>query len=154
MTVRADHQTGTYPTLTFSIVHRPQDAVHDAIDRNSSTSKALGTHEQLGPDDPVLMGPSQIGCGHVVEVRFMQEHAATLEIEIEERLQVREMVSGSERFRRFPTKLDTVPFSQCEHHLGLQAAFDVHVQVGFRHSPNESAHLRHEDSLFLWSLGE
>ena len=58
-------------------------------------NEALRADEEFGADHPVLVGPAQVGAGHVVEVACGDEDLTALEIEVEEGLEILEPVCSA-----------------------------------------------------------
>jgi len=92
----------------------------------------LRVEEDLGVADVVGQGARHVGGGHVVKILLGQQHAGAGVVQIEERLQIVEGISGAHFLNRGVGQLDAVALGQREHQFGFERAFDVDVQFGFR----------------------
>ena len=123
----------------------------------SRSVKPCGADEDLGADHGISMGAPKIGAGDVVEILLLHQHAAALVVEIEERLQVVEPVGGAQRLGHFPARAQAVAHGQLQQVLGLDAAFQVHVQLGLRQTADECVEIGHSDDQFVrlrgWRIG-
>jgi hypothetical protein len=89
--------------------------------------------------------PTQIGSGHVAKIVLSDQDLAALEVQVEERLEVLEPVGGPQGVRRLPAQRHAVAGGEVYHQLGLDAALDVHVQVGLGQAADEFFDADHQE---------
>src|SRR5262252_1501139 len=80
----------------------------------------------------LLLGFLHVGPGQVVEVSPLPQNIGALIVEVQKVLEVPEVISRAKGLDRGIWKLDAVTPSKREHHLGLERALDVQMQLGFR----------------------
>jgi hypothetical protein len=77
---------------------------------------------------PALMCPAQIAQRQVKVVTLLSQNGYVVVVEVEERLQVRELVPRREVVDIAVRKRDPIPFGQPEDCVGLQGALKVNMQ--------------------------
>src|SRR5262249_13853636 len=102
--------------------------------------------EDLDLPDVLLAAAREVGAGEVGEVLDRVQHRRALIVEIEEILQLREAVSLAQRLDGVIGELDPVAPGKRQHHLRLQRAFDVEVQLAFRQLRDEAAGIGHRSA--------
>ncbi len=128
----AQDQVRGHAVATMRVVHRvaqPRD--HD-LHRDAAIGVRLRIEEQLGVDDVVRVRACEVRHRERVEVAAIAEDGAARVIEIEERLEVVEVVGGADRLDRGVRQRHAVLAGEGEHHLGLERAFDMEVQLDLR----------------------
>src|SRR5882672_4566339 len=100
----------------------------------------LRIEEDLGVHDAVGAGALEVGLRHRVEVLLVAQHGRPGVVEIEERLQIVEGVGAPQRVDRRILQVDAMLAREGEHHLGLERALDVQVQLGLRDAADEAFH--------------
>lgn len=78
----ADHQPDAHAMIAARFLHGVEHAGHQIHDGNAMLDEALRTDEEFRTDHAILVGPTQVGAGHVVKSRPVW--LAALEIKIEE----------------------------------------------------------------------
>ena len=78
-----------------------------------------------------------------MEILLVAQHVHALVVDVEEGLQVFEFVGGAHLFHRVEGEIDSVASGDLEHQIGLEAAFDMHMQFGFRQGANEIVRWSH-----------
>ena len=111
------------------VVHRVAQAADDDLHRDAACGVRLRIEEQLGVHDAVGVRAGEVRHRERVEVAAVAQHVAARVIEVEERLEVVEVVRGAYRFDRRVGQRDAVLGREAEHHLGLERALDVKVQL-------------------------
>ena len=148
MALCADQQAGTDAIVPGGVAHRRQHAVHHRGNRHPAFGKALRTDEDLGADHRVGVGTPQIGTGDGVKVTFLHQDATALVIKIEERLQIAELVGRPQSLGRLPARPHAVARRQFEQQFGLDAALQMHVQLGLWDAADECVEF-HSDNQFV-----
>jgi hypothetical protein len=100
----------------------------------------LRVEEDFGMGDAVSRRAIEIGDCQVPEILGGNEDIGALIIDVEKVLQAREAVGGPDLLDRPEGDVDPVPPGKREHQLGLEAALDVDVQLGFRQSADEAVY--------------
>ena len=98
----------------------------------------LRVEEHLGVDHALGGRPLEIGQGELVEVLLGDEHGAAGVVEVEEGLEVGEDVGLPHGFDVGVGQVDAVAVGQGEHHLRLERAFDVEVELGLGQLEHEA----------------
>src|SRR5438132_1587245 len=116
----------------------------DSFDERPNGHAALGMRlrieENLGVANVLLLGLFQVSPGKIIEVQLAKKHPAALVINVEKRLQIRELIGSLDLVRRFVWKVDAVPQSKFKHQLRLERALDMQVQLCFRHALDKTLH--------------
>ncbi len=89
----------------------------------------LRIEEQLGVHHVVRVRAGEVRHREGVEIAAVAKDVAAGVVEVEERLEVGKMVGGTDRVDRRIRQLDPMLGREAEHHLGLQRALDVEVEL-------------------------
>ncbi|MCY1518135.1 hypothetical protein D9M68_528430 [compost metagenome] len=111
--------------------------VDHRLHRHAARRVRLRVEEHLGVHHLVGRGALQVGPGHVVEVLLLEQHARAGVVDVEKALQVGEGVGAAQLFHAGIRDRDTVSLREREDQLGLERAFDVHVQLGLGHGAQQ-----------------
>jgi hypothetical protein len=117
------------PQRASAVALRPDQPVDHRAHRHAARGVGLRVEEQLGVDDAIGVGPREVRDRQVVEVLGVAQHVAAGVVDVEERLQVGELVGAAQRLDRPPAEIDAVAGRLGQHHLGLERALDVQVQL-------------------------
>ena len=63
-------------------------------------------------------------------------------------MQVVKLIRGAQSFGRLPLQAHTIAIGQSQQELRLNAAFQMHVQLGFRQTSDECVKIDHSDDQF------
>ncbi len=137
VTEEAHDQARADAKFAFGVADGAMQPADHGCKGDAARSVTLRVEEHLDVADIVSMGPLQIGECQVVKVLLGDEHRHAPIVEVEKVLEVTELIGLPQRFNEFIGQLDSIPPRQCEHHLGLEAAFDVNMQLAFRQSRNQ-----------------
>ncbi len=137
MTLRTDQQTGADAIILCRVSHGSQHAMHHRLDRDAALGEALRPNKDLGTNHGVSVRAAQIRSRDVVEVALLRQDTAAFVVEVQECLQV----AGTDRRRGVPPGSPTEAANHCAPRspatLGLDAAFQVHMQFGLGHRADE-----------------
>jgi hypothetical protein len=134
VTVNAQDVRGAYgPRVLDCAKH----TVHDGFERHTALGKALRAKKQLSSTNALFAGFRKIRSSHIVEVLLSYENSATFEIERKKVLKVCELISGTESIFRGPPQGNPISPSHAKEHFRFQRAFQMHVKLSFRNSPDE-----------------
>jgi hypothetical protein len=112
-------------------------AVNDRFDRHAARGMRLRVEEHLGVHHVVGGGALQVSPGHVEEVLLLQQHAGAGVVDVQEALQVGEGIGLAQLLDAGVGNAHAVALREREDELGLQRAFDVHVQLGLGHGAQQ-----------------
>src|SRR5262249_44207505 len=112
-------------------------AEHD-LERDAARGVGLRVEEQLGVDDVVGVRAREVGHREGVEVAPVAQNAAAGVVEIEERLEVGELVGGTDGVDGGVGQADAVFWRETEHHLGFERALDVEVELDLGQAADEA----------------
>jgi hypothetical protein len=125
----AQDQLARDAVAAMRVVHRvAQPGDHD-LHRDAARGVGLRIEEQLGVHHVVGVRAGEVRHRERVEVAAVAEHGAAGVVEVEKRLQIVEVVGGAHRGDRGVRQRDAVLAGQAEHHLGLERALDVKMQL-------------------------
>ena len=113
------------------------DAADHVGDRHAARRVALGIKENLDMAHAIGGGAVEIGCRQIEEILLRQQHRHALIVDVEEILEVGEIIGGTDRFHTIKYEADAIALRQRKHHLRLQAAFNVQVQLGLGQAGDE-----------------
>jgi hypothetical protein len=125
------------PRVRSASFHARRQPVDHRAERHAAVGVGLGVEEDLGMGPAVGLQPAEIGQGQVLEVGLGEQDARALVIDVQEVLQVGERVGGADLVHRLERQDHPVALGQLEHQLGLEAALDVHVQLGLGQAADE-----------------
>ena len=120
------------------------------LDRIAAVGVGLGVEEDLGVASAVGGGAAEIGQRQVAEVGLGAQHVGALIVDVEEVLEIAEVIGRAERLDRGEGQGDAVAPGELEHLLGLEAAFDVQVQLSLRKAADEVGKVGHEQGVSVW----
>ena len=104
---------------------------------NAARGVSLRVEEDFDVHDVIHLHALQIRPGQIVKIVLITQHVGTGIVEIEKRLQVREIVRGAQFDHTRMGERDAVLFRFRKHHLRLKRAFDVQMQFGFGETRDE-----------------
>jgi len=138
MAQKAQDQLRADIVAPLGVVHRVAQAADHDLHRDTARGVSLRIEEQLGVDHAIGVRAREVRHRERVEVAAIAQHVAAGVVEIEERLQVVEVVRGAHRVDRGVRQRDAVLAGEAEHHLWLERALDVEVQLHLREPANET----------------
>ena len=103
---------------------------------------ALGIEEDLGVTHPIVGSPVEVGGHEVIEVIRGAEDLATLVVDVEERLEVAEPVGGMDLVDVLERQRQPVSGGEAEHHVRLQRALYVDMQLRLGKTGDQIIHDR------------
>ena len=112
-------------------------------ERDPAGGMPLRVEEHLDVPDIVGVCAFEIGPGQVIEILLRNEHGHGLIVDVEKVLQVAESVRLPQRLDRRIGQADAVAARQREHHFGLEASFDVNVQLTFGEPLDQTVRVLH-----------
>ena len=92
----------------------------------------LRIEEYLRVQHILHLGLRHISPGHVVEVALLPQDIGSLIIKVQKLLEALEGICCAQCVDRRIGQRNPVATGKREHHLGLERALDVHVQLRFR----------------------
>ena len=113
-------------------------SVDDAGHADAARGVGLRVKKQLGVQHVVSRSAQQIGPRQVVKILLAQEHAGTGVINIQKTLQVAEGIRTAQRVNVGVRQRHAIAGGQRKNQLRLQRAFDVNMQLGLGHLPEQS----------------
>ncbi len=117
--------------------HGPVEPLHEGGEGDPPLGVRLRIEEDLCAPHVLTVHAEQVRPHEVVEVLLGPEHVGSLVVDVQERLQVGELVGGPDVPHVREVEGHAVPLRQLEHHLRLERALDVEVQLGLGHGPDE-----------------
>src|SRR2546427_590418 len=127
---KAQDQPATDVEPATSILERPVDASDHGFEWHATVRMRLRIEEDLGMAHALAGGPGQVGPCEVVEVLFLEQHAAARVIDVEEGLQIAENISMADVLDRGIRQGNGVSARQLEHQLRLECPLDVKMELG------------------------
>ncbi len=92
-------------------------------------------------------GAAQIGDRQIIEVLFLPQHAHAAVIKVEEVLQLAEAIGGAHGIDVGVGQRHLIAPRERQHHLGLEAALDMDVQLRLREPRDEATEIVHGGNL-------
>ena len=123
------------------------DALDDFGKSNASSRMRLRIEEYLGMQHVLRLGLFHVGPCQIIEVALLPQDVGSLIIKVQKPLQVLEGVRCAQRFDRWIRQRNAVATSELEHHLGLERALEVQVQLRFRQPLYEVRDIAHDVEL-------
>jgi hypothetical protein len=133
----AQDQLGARAVAGQRVLHRVAQAADHGLERDAARGVGLRVEEQLGVDHAVGVRAREVRHRERVEVAAVAQDVAAGVVEIEERLQVVERVGGADRLDRGVRERHAVLGRQAEHHLRLEGALDVEVELHLREAADQ-----------------
>ena len=143
MAQEAEDQPGGEAVRGLGARHRGQQALHHHGHRDAASGMSLRIEEDLRVRHRVSRGAVEIGAGEVVKVFGRPQHSGALIVEVEEVLQIAEVVGRAHRLDAGEGDRKPVSPSQGEHHLRLETALDMDMQLGLRQAGDEGVRVHH-----------
>jgi len=112
-------------------------ALNHGLHGHATLGVRLRIEKQLGMHHMICGSTLEIRPGHVVKILLMQKHAGARIVNVQEALQIRESVGSTQGFDTVVGQRHLIALGQGKNHLGLQRPFDVDVQFGFGHGPQQ-----------------
>ena len=112
-------------------------AVEHGLEGDAARGVGLRVEEQLGMDDIVVVRALEVGDGEIEEVLLVDQRRRAGVIQVEKALQVGEGVGGARGLHAVPRQRHAVTAREREHHLRLERALDVQVQLGLGQGADE-----------------
>ena len=128
MAQEAENQSRRHPEPGARLVERFADPFDHRPDRDATRRVGLRIEEDLGVADVVGVRADEIRGRQVAEVAALDEHARRGVVHVEEVLEVREAVGGTQFVHRSIRQPHAVAFGEREGQLRLKRALDVQVQ--------------------------
>ena len=122
--------------------HRVAQPADHGVDRDATRGMRLRIEEQLRVDHPIGVRAREVRHRERVKIGAIAKHVAAGVIEVEKRLQVVERVGGAECLDRRIRQLDPVLAGEREHHLGLERALDVEVELDLGQAADQAVACR------------
>ena len=117
--------------------HAGEQSVGHHLERDAPGGVGLGVEEDLGVDHAVGRRAIEIGARQIAEILFGDEHRRALVVDVQEVLQARKRIGGAQGRDIVEGNGQPVSPGQREHHLRLEAALDMHMQLGLRQPGDE-----------------
>ena len=130
--------------LVQRILLRSTNSADDGVEGDASRGVRLRVEEDLGIDHVLVTGPGQVGGRQIVEVRFGQQDAHALVVDLQKGRQIVEIVRGTHFLDGSVRQLDAVAPSETELQLRLEGSLHMDVELGLRHAFDESSHVGHD----------
>ena len=124
----------------FASLQRPLDAPQHGGKRHAAGGVGLGVEEDLHVHHVIGNAALEIGPGEVEEILFVDEHAGTEVVEIEEGLQAVELIGGAQAVDIGPGQRHPVALAEGEHQLGFEGPLDMQVQFQLGQAGNKVLH--------------
>jgi hypothetical protein len=137
MPQKAQDQLRGQSVLGLGLRHSREQSFDHRPERDPAIGVRLWIEEDFGMHHPVRRRAIEIGGGKVAEIGLGLKHPGTGVIDVEKVLEVGEGIRRAHLFDRGVGDGDPVPLGQREHQLGLKAAFDMQVKLGFWQAGDE-----------------
>ena len=97
----------------------------------------LGIEEDLYVHHLLGVHPHEVSPSEVVKILLGEQHARPGVVDVEKLLEVVETVGSFDFFYAVERNSNSIALRDGEHQLGLEATFDVEVQLGFGQAGDE-----------------
>ncbi len=129
------------------VLHGREQPFDHHRERDAPVGMRLRIEHDLGMDDAIGRRAVEIGHGKIVKILPRLEDARAGIIDVEKVLQVGEGIGGAHILHRREGNRDSVAPRELEHLLGLQAAFDMEMELGLGQAGDEGVEIGHRRSL-------
>ena len=134
---KAQDQSGADAPLGLSVLAGARKAMNHGLHRHAALGVGLRVKKDFCTHHVVSCGALEIRHGHVVEVLLLQQNTGPGVVDVQKTLQIGESVGRTQRLHIGIRQLHTIALGQRKDQLGLQRAFNVHVQLCLGHGAQQ-----------------
>ena len=133
----AQDQCGTDAQLGARVLTGAVQAVDHRLDRHAACGVGLRVKENLCMRYVIHSSSRKVGAGHIVKILLMQQNAGPGVVDVQKALQVGKGIGLPQGLYAGIGQRNIVALRQGKDQLGFERAFNVDMQFGLGHGPQQ-----------------